>query len=178
MPYTSNPYAPKARKLATNLVKTGHTKAEVARMYGVHRSTIGKWMKRATKHSLEKIQTKSSAPHNHPNQLPKAVVTRVVTLRKETKRCAQILHVMLVKEGVFISLSSVKRILKRHNLLRRKKRKIKGDTHFKRPHSDKPGALVQMDTIHFVTHNYQRFFVYAVIDTYSRVGYAEYLNKD
>lgn len=174
MSYTSNPYAPKARKLATNLVKTGHSKAAVARMYGVHRSTIGKWMKRASKHSREKIYTRSSRPHHHPRTLPQETVDRVIVLRQATKRCAQALYVELRHQEISISLSSVKRILQRHHLTRRKKVNIRRDTRFRRPQADKPGALVQVDTIHYVTTAYHRFYVYAVIDTYSRLGYAEY----
>lgn len=175
MPYTNNPYAPKARKLATNLVKTGHSKASVARMYGVHRSTIGKWMKKASKHSRERIWTESARPHHHPRELPHETVNAVVALRKKTKRCAQVLLVELKKHHVSVSLSSVKRILHRYHLTRRGRRvNIRRDTRFRRPEADHAGALVEVDTIHFVTHTYHRFYIYAVIDTYSRLGYAEY----
>ncbi|HSW88264.1 MAG TPA: leucine zipper domain-containing protein [Candidatus Saccharimonadales bacterium] len=145
MAYTSNPYAGKARRLAVNDVLYGRcTKAQAGRKYGVDRATIGKWMSRAHPDHRVFLHTIPSRPRHHPNELKSEVVERVVTLRKQTNRCAQILHVMLGGEGVSISLSSVKRILKRYNLLRRKKRKIKGDTRFKRPHADKPGALVQI----------------------------------
>ena len=174
MTYTTNPYAPKARKLATNLVKTGHTKASVARIYGVHRSTIGRWLKLASKHSQERIWTKSARPNHHPRELPKETVDAVVTLRKQTDRCAQVLHMMLKRQGVQISLSSVKRILHRHHLTKRKKVNIRRYTRFHRPQADHPGALVEMDTIHYVMTNYHRFYIFAVIDTYSRMGYAEY----
>lgn len=174
MAYTSNPYAPKARKLATNLVKGGKTKSEVARMYGVHRSTIGKWMRKATKHSCEHIQTLSSSPHTHPNQLPPHIIQKIVEMRKKTNRCAQVLHTMLEEEGITVSLSSIKRTLKRQGLIRKRRSHIKLHTRFKRPMADTAGALVQMDTIHFVTSNYKRFYIYAVIDTYSRIGYLEY----
>lgn len=177
MPYTINPYAPKARKLATNLVKKGKSKAEVARMYGVHRSTLGRWMLLATKHSRERIFTRSSKPHHHPRQLPEETVNAVLALRRETGRCAQALHAELIKKEINVSLASVKRILKRHNLTRRKKVNIRRYTRFPRPHADYPGALVQIDTIHYVTLDYHRFFIYAVIDVYSRLGYAEYQDK-
>lgn len=176
MAYTSNPHVGKARKLATNWVKKGMSKAGVARKFGVHRSTIGKWMKKATKHSLEQIRTVSSRPHSHPQQLPQEVVDRIVAIRLETKRCAQIVHAYAVQEGLSLSLSSVKRIFKRYKLTKpSKRRQIQGDMTFKRPKSDKPGALVQVDTIHFVApHSLDRFYVYAVIDTYSRLAYAEF----
>ena len=37
-----------------------------------------------------------------------------------------------------------------------------------------PGDLVELDTIHFVKSDYSRFFIYAAIDLYSRMGYAEF----
>lgn len=177
MAYTSNPFAPKARKQATNLVKRGFSKAQVARIYGVHRATIGKWMKKATKHSTEHIQTTSSAAHNHHNQLPQETVNKVIALRKQTKRCVVIIHHQLALEGVSISLSSVKRILKRYKLLRPMKRHIRDDTRFPRPSASKPGDLVQADTIHYVYADYSRAYIYAVIDLYSRMAYAEFQPK-
>ncbi len=155
MSYTSNPYAPKARKLATNLVKTGNSQAAVARMYGVHRSTIGRWMKLSSKHSREYILTRSSRPHHHPRQLPQTTVDEVITMRRKTRRCAQVLHIALMRQGVNISLASVKRILARYHLTRRKKVNIRRNTRFPRPKTDKPGAMIQVDTIHYVTTNYQ-----------------------
>lgn len=174
MAYTNNPYAPKARKLATNLVKKGQSTASVARMYGVDRTTVWRWLKRASKHSREKIYTKSSRPHHHPNELPQSTVEAVVALRKKTKRCAEVLYVEFKGQGIQVSLSSVKRILRRYHLTHRRKVNIRRDTRFRRPPATKPGSFVEVDTIHFVSSNYQRFYVYAVIDTYSRLGYIEY----
>lgn len=47
MSYTSSPYAPKARFEAAKLVlQGGLKKATVARMYGVNKSTIGRWVEK------------------------------------------------------------------------------------------------------------------------------------
>ncbi len=177
MAYTSNPYAAKARKLATNMVKRGYSKAMVARMYGVHRATIGKWMKQATKHSGEKIYTKSSRPHTHPQQIPPSTVNRLIELRKMFGRCAPVIHAHLVAEGYTISLSSVGRILKRYGLVRRKKQATLYKAIHPRPLVTMPGDLIQMDTIHFIRPNGSRFYIYAIIDLYSRLAYAEYQPK-
>ena len=50
-------------------------------------------------------------------------------------------------------------------------------TRFRRPPSTHPGALVQLDTIHFVSTKYRRFYIYAMIDTFSRLAYAEFQPK-
>ena len=174
MPYTSNPFAPKARKKATNLVKRGEKRAEVARQYGVHRSTVGRWMKRASTHSLEFIETRSSAPKHQATALSQEIVDRIIQIRKSRNRCAVIVHAQMKTEGYSVSLSSVKRVIKRHGLTRKGKRGQMTQTRFRRPPSTHPGALVQMDTIHFVSNRYRRFYIYAMIDTFSRLAYAEF----
>jgi len=45
---------------------------------------------------------------------------------------------------------------------------------FKRPIAEKPGSLVQIDTTHYVNSDYSRSYIYAVIDLYSRMAYAEF----
>jgi len=176
MAYTSNPYAPKARKEATNLVKKGFKITEVARMYGVNRTTLWHWVKRSSKHSREFIPTLASRPKFHPNQVAESTVRRLVELRTKLGRCSPVIHAHLRMEGYKISLSSVGRILKRKGLTRKKKR-AKYYVALPRPASDCPGALVQVDTIHFVKTNGSRFYVYSLIDTYSRLAYAEYHPK-
>jgi putative transposase len=175
MSYTINPYSPKARRLAVNLVRVQHKKpAQVARLYGIHRSTMSRWLKRAHPDHRVFLHNISSRPHFHPNQLPQSLVNRVIAARTQSNRCAQVVWAQLTQEHIQISLSSVKRIIARYHLTRRKKRHIRTQTRFRRPESHHPGDLVEVDTIHFVTGQYERFYVYAVIDTYSRMGYAEY----
>lgn len=176
MSYNSNPYAPKARKQATNYVKNGLRTAVVARMYGVNRTTLWRWLKRASKHSREFIVTLPSRPKSHPNSVPEVIVKRLVELRLKLGRCAPVIHAHLVLEGYSISLSSVGRILKKKGLTRKKK-PAKYYVPLPRPLADCPGALVQVDTIHFVKNNKSRFYVYSLIDTFSRLAYAEYHPK-
>lgn len=174
MPYTSNPYAPKARRLAVNDVIYGRcTKAQAARKYGVQRSTIGKWLQRAPKDHRVFIATISSAPKRHANQLTPTVETRILELRKILKRCASILHAQLRLEGILVSLSSVERTLRRHKLTRKKKQATPY-VPLPRPVPLAPGTLVEVDTIHLMRSNGQRVYVYALIDLYSRMAYAEY----
>ncbi len=176
MNYISNPYAPKARKEATNWVKKGLNISVVARMYGVNRTTLWRWLRKASKHSREFIPTLPSRPKSHPNQVQEETIRRLVELRAKLGRCAPVLHAHLNLEGYKISLSSVGRILKRKGLTRKKKR-AKYYVALPRPLADCPGALVQVDTIHFVKTNGSRFYVYSLIDTYSRLAYAEYHPK-
>lgn len=177
MPYTSNPYAPKARMMARNDVVWGRVSMiEAAHKYGVARSTIWKWVKKAEKLKLNGntyLWTDSSAPKRHSNQLSEEIENRIVLLRKKLKRCAPIIHAHLKAEGIQVSLSSVERTLRRHKLTRKKKQ-TNPYVPLPRPVPSFPGVLVQLDTIHLFRSNGRRSYVYALIDLYSRMAYAEY----
>lgn len=125
MSYTFSPYAPKARFEAAKLVVKGGLKpSQVARMYGVHRSTVGKWVKRFPRKLNQYghyISTLSSAPNYHPKQAPEEMVERIIQLRNKYKRCAPVIHAHLKEEGYSISVRTVGRVLKKEGLIRRKK---------------------------------------------------------
>jgi transposase InsO family protein len=143
-------------------------------MVGVHRATVGKWLLRVpTDHRLP-YGTQSARPHHHPNEVPRATVNRVVELRSELGRCAPVLHAHLIQEGYKVSQRSVGRILKREKLVRKKKQATLYKSVYKRPVATSPGALVQMDTIHIQKGDGSRFYIYTLIDLYSRLAYAEY----
>ena len=76
-------------------------------------------------------------------------------------------------KGLQASRSSVERTLRRHKLTRRRK-PAKWYTPLPRPLALFPGALVQMYTVHYVKPDKSRFYLYTIIDTYSRLAYAEY----
>lgn len=178
MAYTSNPYVGKTRMRARNDVVWGRlTVSQAALRYGVHRTTVWRWIQKAKRLGLNgncHIETLSSGSPNQPNRLPRKTVKRVIKLRLQTGRCALVLHHLLNKQGIQVSLSSVKRILKRHKLTRKKKRKIKDGTRFRRPDVTQPGSLVQVDTIHYVNSDYSRSYIYVLVDLYTRMAYAKF----
>lgn len=177
MAYITNPYAPKARRLAVNLLRReGLSYAEVARRVGVHRSTIMRWNRLASKHSGEHIPTLPSRPKRHPNQLPDPTVERVIAERRRIGRSAPYIHARMKYLGYQISLSSVERILRRSGLTRKKKQARYPNT-IKRPPVTRPGDLVQVDTIHYQRADGSRFYIYVMIDVYSRGAYAEYATR-
>ena len=178
MPYTSNPYAPKARMQARNAVVYERlTLQQAACKYGVNRSTIWRWVKKAKRnhlHGKSYILTESSAPHRNPNMVKPNFVNRIIELRQTLKRCAPVIHQHLLLEGYTVSLSSVERTLRRLGMTRKKKQ-ASWYTPLPKPDILFPGALVQMDTIHYVKPH--RFYLYTLIDVYSRLAYAEYHQK-
>lgn len=173
MSYNSNPNVPKVRAEAVKMVRAGHSTREVARHFGYSQSAIVKWCQKV--HPQDRqfmvIPTESSRPHSHPKQLDDALVNRILELRNTTKRGAELIHVLLQKEGVAVSLSSVKRTLVRHGQTRYSKWK-KWHQSTPRPLPTAPGILVQADTIHVGRKDGSELYVYTLIDVHSRWAYA------
>lgn len=178
MSYSNNPYAPKARRLAVNLVvKEGLSVAEAARRSGVHRTTLHRWIRKTIDlelHGKAYIPTLSSVSHHHPNQLAPEVVAAIVAERERSGRGAYFVHLELLDQGITVSFSSVKRTLRRQGLTKQVSKWKRHRPFVERPLVLAPGALVQIDAIHFVQRDGTRFYVITMIDLYSRVAYAEY----
>ena len=157
---------------AVNLVYQGWNQRKVARHLGLGSGTVSKWLKKDRNWGLRPIPTLSSKPKFHPKQLSIQKVEAIVKQRKKHNRCAEIVHRELQNQGIIVSLSSVRRTLKRQGLIKKR-------SHLKRWHFSEPrplavlaGDLVQIDTIHFVVLG-KRFYVYTLIDIASRWAYAK-----
>lgn len=168
--------------------------AQVARRFGKNRSTIYRWIKKWRMQQnvlLENpgrpsrvlgkvfrwqsvkwnIPTLSSAPKTHPNALNADIVSAILRIRQHRYECAEIIHYKLAKEGINVSLSSIKRVIKRNELWRKKRRYRWNE---KRPLPTAPGELIQTDTVHYVNPlNHSKTYIYTVIDLYTRMAYAK-----
>lgn len=172
MAYTKNENVAKVRAYAVRMVRSGKSTREVARHFGYGQSTIVKWCARAPKSFVYRIETRSSAPKNSPRALPKEIVGKIIHARIESKRCSEVVYEMLKMEGVKVSLSSIKRTLSRYNLLKKRSKWKKLRVYPPRPEAKSPGMLVELDTIHFMTKERKRVYVYTALDVYSRYGFA------
>ena len=171
MPYTTNQYIPGLRMKAAQLViHEGWSTREVARYTGYNQSSIVRWVEVARNSNQLVIPTRSSRPHTHPYQLSQEVISHILSLRRERHQCAEILHYRLLSDGYRISLSSVKRVLQRHGLSRYSRWK-KWHQYPPRPLAERPGILVEIDTIHDGPHD-DRLYVYTMLDVYSRFAQA------
>lgn len=171
--YSTNPHLPRLRAKAVEMVRSGKSMREVARYFGFDPATISRWNKKAGAAGAWVIPTTSSKPHHHPKELDRATVRRIITLRIQLKgRCAEVIHAQLQKEGVPVSLSSVKRTLDRHLLTKKKSPWKKLHFQTPRPSPVKPGDLVQVDTVHIMQTEQKRIYIYTLIDLYSRWSYA------
>lgn len=199
MSYSNNPLLPEARAAAVRLVVEQQLPLTVAaRHSGVHRTTLWRWKQKRLLLNADvqftndnrpgrlpgkafrftactwRIPTLASRPHTSPKAIGEQIVARVLELRTQLKRCAEVVwHYLVHKDGIHISLSSVRRILRRHYLVAGRKKRVRPDNP-QRPPVTQPGELVQTDTIHYVCPlTKRRRYVYTVIDLYSRMAYAE-----
>ena len=199
MSYCTGKNIEKARGKAIKMLVIEKKSVEVvANRFGVHRSTIWRWHQKwlaqnnhielnnpvrrkylgvsAYKYELCKwnIPSVSSAPKS-PHTLSDDLVQLVLDVRDQLKRCAEIVwHYINSVLCIKISLSSVRRILKRKGRMKKpenhKNRRYKG---IPRPRVLAPGDLVEIDTIHlFNPLSKQKRYIYTVIDLYTRMAYA------
>ena len=199
MSYSTNPNLEKARGNAMKELILEEKKITiVARRYGVHRTTIYRWYRRwqhqnqiDLKRNYNRpsipvgmtfkvlgakwnIKTKSSAPKHHPNHISDDTIQRILELRTQYERCAEIVWYQLCKEGYNVSLSSIKRILERHHRLNKWSKWKRYHKTIERPPVNAPGDLIETDTVHYVDKlTGKRRYITTVIDLYSRMSYAE-----
>ena len=178
MSYTSNPKMPHLRiEVVKKIRKDGWSVRQTARYFGYTPGAISKWLAKAPDDLRTTIPTKSSRPHHHPNALSEEKVRAIVKARLEHHRCAEVVKKQLDNSGLDISWSSVKRTLSRTGLIRNRSLWKKWHYSLPRPIAEKPGDLLQIDTVHFVTNSGTRFYVYTIIDLYSRWAYAQVVKK-
>lgn len=170
MAYTTNPKLPKLRMEAVMRVRSGESIRAVSRHYGYEPSTVMRWVRKADRdllHGANSLPTESSRPHHHPKELSPEVILQILELRSRTKRGAEFIHVLLARDGVAVSLSSVKRTLSRHGLTKYSKWK-KWHQSVPRPIPELPGVLVEADTIHVGRKDGSQLYIYTLIDVHSR----------
>lgn len=204
MAYSTNPHLVKARATALRLlIQDGLPTSVVARKCGIHRTTVWRWKRkwdelnkhveftnpnrpRRPVHLASKlagctwqIPTLSSRPNTNPYTIPDELVALVLEVRRTLKRCAEVVwhHLTTVLE-VSVSLSSVRRILRRNHCFDgARKNRVRPDNP-RRPRPTRPGELVQTDTIHHVDPlSGRRMYIYTVIDLYTRMAHAVVASK-
>ena len=202
MAYSTNPNLPNARATALKLLLVeGLSTQVVANRCGIHRSTIWRWQRKwstlnenmqqqnynrparkktAKLHGYRwSIPTSSSRPHSCSHAISDELTALVLDVRNTLKRCAEVVwHYLRYTLSVSVSLSSVKRILRRNHCFDGARRpRLKYDNP-KRPHPTKPGELVQTDTIHHVDpFSGRRLYYYTVIDLFTRMTHVTLVPK-
>jgi len=167
---------PKIRRDAAEFARKYGVRC-AARHFGFSPGAVSMWCKKAKKTGLHPIPTKSSRPKHHPKELSDELVWKIFHQRLKTRRCAEVIHQELLKQGIKVSLSSVKRTLDRTGLLKKRSPWKRYHPHVDRPYPLKSGDLVQLDTIHLMISEKKRIYVFVLIDVYSRWVYARSYEK-
>lgn len=164
---------PRIRREAAQLVRRGWSTRKVARHFGFSQSVIVKWFKKSLIYGYHPIPTKSSRPKSHSKQLKENIVKRILEIRRRTKRTSEVVHQILLNEGIKVSLNSVRRTIDRHGLMKKRSPYKRYHPPVDRPYPLSSGDLVQIDTIHRMTGKKTRLYVFVLIDVFSRWIYAK-----
>ena len=159
--YTTNERMPRIRRDAVLFAKK-HGVRKAARYFGFSPGAIVLWKKKAERIGQHPIPTKSSRPKRHPQQLPDELVWKIFHTRLSVKRSAEVAHRILEEQGIEVSLSSVKRTLDRTGLLKKRSPYKRFHPHVPRPVPEKPGSLVQLDTIHTMLDAKKRMYTFTL----------------
>jgi transposase InsO family protein len=109
--------------------------------------------------------------------LKKEIVAAIIKKRIGRRRCGQVIHQELLRDGIKVSLPSVQRTLDRCHLLKKRSVWKRPHDYTERPQAVKPGALIQLDTIHIMNPEGGRTYIYTMIDLFSRWAYAEVVEQ-
>ena len=164
---------PKIRREAARFFVRGWSARKIGRYLGFHHTAVMKWVERSRVLGDHPIPTRSSKPKLHPKQLSQYIVRKIVEKRLAHNRYAEAVHQELKNEGILVSLSSVKRTLTRHYLVKKRSPWKRYHPHQDRPYSLQSGDLMEIDTIHRMMSEKKRLYVFVLFDTYSRWAYAK-----
>jgi putative transposase len=170
--YTTNEKMPRIRRDAVRFAKKHGVRA-AARHFGFSPGAIVLWQKKAVFWGDVAIPTKSSRPKKHPNELSSELQWKIFNTRIRVKRSAEVIQQILKEEGVVVSLSSVKRTLDRGGLLKKRSPWKRYHPPVPRPLPERPGCLVQIDTIHTMQSEKKRMYTFTLIDVHSRFTHAK-----
>ncbi|HEX9503122.1 MAG TPA: DDE-type integrase/transposase/recombinase [Patescibacteria group bacterium] len=154
------------------MVRSGKSVTEVARYFGYTKGAVSKWCKKMPVGGAYVIPTESSKPDHHPRELSEDLVKTIIAYKLKYKRCSDVIYQHLLKDGIKVSLNSVKRKLDDAGLINKQSPWKRLHFSIERPKVEKPGDLVQVDTIHLMVDQTKRIYVYTLIDVYSRWVYA------
>ena len=130
------------------VLDTGATITDVARRYGVDRTTLHHWLRRYANGGLAALATRSSRPDTCPHQMDPAIEARLVVLRRSHPRWGpRTLRSKLADEfDPAPSRSAVYRALVRHQLIIPEQRKRSKDS-YRRWERGRSMELWQMDVV-------------------------------
>jgi transposase InsO family protein len=144
-----------------------------ARHFGLTRYTVRQWVKRFNRQGILGLNNRSRRPkHLRQPTTSRSIVFEIRRIRKQYPAWSKYkIKVLLNKQGIDISASTIGRILKRKGLIDRKisqkRRRAAKHPKTRFPRGLKvsqPGDLIQIDTKHIMLVGGRRFYQFTAID--------------
>lgn len=143
---------------------------DAAKVCPYSKRSLERWVAAYKKGGETALEPTSTRPKTYRHETPIGLKERVVTIRKQTQKCALKIHWQLEKEGIHIHPRTIGKILKKEGLTRPyRARKLKH--HYIRAERI-PGELLEID-VKYVPQRIEerRYYQYTAIDTASRWRY-------
>lgn len=154
--------------LVWELFEQGVPKAHIANQIGVHRETVGEWIKGIVQHKdgllgfLEDYGNAKKGPRRK-RKVDGLLKAKIYRLREENRQCCgqKIQEYLFTEYGIQLGIKAVYKILgERYKLKSKwKKNQHRGEL----TKATKPREVIQMDTVHF-----GMIFAFTAVDTFAK----------
>lgn len=155
----------------------GHKVSDICRFYGVPRKTFYYWLgvwKRDPDNFSKNVARTDNTPKNQPALTSRATTELIIRLRKKSKFGPQKLKLLLAERGVIMSAAGIYKVLKRANLIKTHRKKIKKKYKKYSAFMKTPGQKVQVDVAYTskLFGRSHRYYAYQAIDLNTRITYS------
>ena len=155
----------------------GHAVTDVCLFYGVARKTFYYWLsiwQADPDNFVRNVALTDTTPLKQPRLTNETTTELIIRLRKKSKYGPERLKLLLAERGVIMSASGIYKVLKRANLIKKRKRKIKKKYKKYTAFMVRPGQKVQVDVAYLpkLFGKSYRQYVYQAIDLYTRITFS------
>lgn len=128
MPWKETSVMEERIKFVADYLSGEYTRVELARLYGISRPTVYKWIARFEAEGVEGLKDQSRAPQHHPNAVAEEMETRIVKAREAhpkwgAKKLLPWLKKKYPEQADWPAQSTIGEVLKRHGLVHARRRK-------------------------------------------------------
>lgn len=143
---------------------------DLAKVCPYGKRTLERWVANYKKYGEKGLAPASTKPRSHPQETPIRIKERVIELRNQNNKCAFKLYDDLKKEGVFIGMRTIGKIIKQEGLTRKYRIRRLKYKYIKVPL--RPGELVEIDVKYVPKKvNNRQYYQFTAIDCASRWRY-------
>jgi putative transposase len=155
----------------------GHNVANICRFYGIPRKTFYYWLRVWQSDPgtfLKKVAATDTTPQTQPRLTDDPTTKFIIRLRKKSRFGPQKLQLLLKERGVMMSASGIYKVLRRANLVKKHRRKLKKKYKKYTAFMVRPGQKVQVDVAYLpkLFGKPYRQYVYQAIDLYTRITFS------